>query len=298
MLTAPLRRPWLVPVVAYGSYYAGASWKELTQLEILVSAPIYFCLWAGYRRDERSWVAWCSGVAVGVVAAFKLVLTPLPILLLLAGYRQFRQWRAIAGGVLTVLAPMTAWLLWSGGFEQYVWTTFIFPPQGIKANGPLDGGVLLGSLGWFATHFAPWLLLGALAMPLLVRLRDRFLVLAAAWIAIGFALIGVQVLSGWPYHFELLMLPVALLAVAWLDRLPDRWAVAAVVVGLLSYAPIAIKKIRPLTAAAVLGDAEGGRQYRRAISPEYRQAWNETRFLAEPNTSSGPIYVLGNPLYI
>lgn len=289
--TAPLRRPWLVPLAAYGTYYCASGWAELTQVEILVSLPVYFCLWVGTRRDERAWVLGLAGVCIGAVACFKLVLAPLPALLVLAGVRRMRSWFVVAAASVATVAPVLLWLAWRGALDDLLWTTFVFPRESVGKRGIKDLPMLLNSARWFFVHFAPWVIGAAAAIPWLLRARNRFFVLAAAWAGIGLALITAQVLSWWPYHFELIMLPVALLAVAAIEQLPGRWPVAAVAAGLLLYSPQMVRKLGPLRWQA-------GDEYRQTISPVYADAWRETRFLFEADATPGPVYVLGNPVYL
>lgn len=234
---------------------------------------------------------------MGIVAVFKLVLTPLPVLLLAAGIRRAGSSLRIVGGLILVVLPLVIWMTWRGALDELLWTTFVFPRESVQSIGMRDPKQILTSGWWFFVHFAPWVVGAIFILPRVVRARDRFLALALAWIAIALVLIAVQVLSWWAYHFELLMLPVALLAVAAVERIPDRQAIAVVATGLFLYTPQMLRKLQPLTWQALIGNAEASRLYQRTLSPVYSQAWDETRFLFEPGVAAGPIYVLGNPVY-
>ncbi len=297
--TAPFRRPWLLPLCLYGTYYASAAWQELTQVEILVSPLIYFCFWAAWRKDERPWVMWCAGLAVGFVALLKLALAPIPAAVLLVGTRSAAAWLRVALGAAAVWIPVAAWLARHDALGWMLWTTLSYPGESIRFRGMNSPVQLLQSLRWFAVHFLPWVIAAAFAAPLVWKDRRSPMIRAlVVWIAMAAASITAQVISWWPYHFLLLMPPVAVLAMMAMDRLPGRWPVAAALAGLLIFTPQMLRKVRPLTWGALTGNPTASVRYQNAVSPTYAEVWKNTGFLRASDARPGPMFVFGTPLYL
>jgi uncharacterized MnhB-related membrane protein len=121
----------------------------------------------------------------------------------------------------------------------------------------------------------------------------------------------VQKFSWWEYHFVLFMVPVGLLAVRGADGLiaavrPSARGLVSVVLVLVLFAtPVAVTVARvwragfePVGILGSLGDEATVREYQRRRSPTYESIWQSTAFLRGSDALPGPIYVVGDPLYL
>jgi hypothetical protein len=251
---------WLalaVPVATVGTYYAIAGTWHLTQLEILVGFPLFLTLWWSTRlsgsRQARRRALFASGLAAGVVACFKLVLSPLPALFwVLAAARVWApNRRAVPGsrrmvlaeivrdtflpallGTAVVLAGVALWFWWRGALHELLWTWFVYPILASREVPAAPATRVVSSLTWSATRFGVWLPLALIPSaslafgrrhrddrPAQELLRDRLVVGLYVWLLGDVAVILAQKFSLWAYHFLLLLPPITLLAVRGIDIL-------------------------------------------------------------------------------
>lgn len=337
LLRRYFERHWLsslVPLTTIGVYYCHTGVWHLTQLEILVGLPLFLVVWFSTTidsaRPRRPLHYALAGICAAVVLVFKLILAPLVAAFWLLGAAV--EWRAgrvgvtqaIFGRVLPAVIGLAATLAvilgvcaLAGliGLRELVWTSLVYPLEtlhGVAGAGP---GRLAGALLWFGHAFLPWLPLVVLAVlvaePAAGRrhLTWQFM----AWVVVGLAVIVIQRLSWWEYHFLLLFVPVGVLAVRGVDLALSRFAPlvtarrrSTALLCLLLVAPAVAYELVPwganLRRAATVMIAGGsfGEPYQRSEPgyPDYDQLWQETRFLFEPDARPGPIYVFGNPLAV
>ncbi|MCB9525329.1 MAG: hypothetical protein H6702_18415 [Myxococcales bacterium] len=296
-LTQPAARAvGLVAAVGLPVAVAGP-WGQ-TQVELLAQPPLFAALWLGLRGGRRGRLL--AGLAGGVAVAFKTPFLGLVGLFWLWAawhrpHRGLRFWAPLLVGFAAPLLALAAWA-WAHGFlGALAWTLFVFPAEAALAW-PGDPEQLVAGALWAATRLVGLALL-AVAGLWLAR-RDPMARGLGLWAWGAGALIGLQTLSWWPYHYLLLVGPLALLAAAAVDRL------AAVRPG---WAPLAAAALIALPAARELAPA--GRAW--LAHPPWRdltahQAARydglstipaELRVGLPDGCPPGGLYVLGNPLY-
>ncbi len=230
----------LGPILALASFYAVAEPWMLSQVEWLVGAPLAILMWcvsdaaSGQTRVARYAL---GGMMLAGVLLLKLILIPvagLMLLLALAQERWMQQqpWGSIIKrhiipavvGFVVVLVPVLLYMQIVGTLGTAIWTTFVDPGQVLREYAHHTLHMLLSSLHWFLRtvwYLIPWALWGAYSG---LRQASRLVWMLAIWIAVGFAAVAIQVLSYWPYHFDLFYIPVGMLAAIGFG---DAWARAA-----------------------------------------------------------------------
>ncbi len=328
-LGAYLQRPWLaalVPLASVGLFYGMSDKWHLTQVEALVSLPLFGCLVlstdleATGDRQFRRW--FLSGLCAGGLVTFKQALAPLAMVIwtvaivVRLGCDRGAAWRPIATGVAgaslggaVLLGIVAAGFALHGSLREMMWTTFVFPMEALAKAAATPYSRLTGSIAWFAANTLPVLLLSLLALVAWRGVRREVLTLAIlACVLVSGCVILIQRLSWWPYHFCLLLVPLGILGVRGIDALlPDepwqgrRWksALAGVALALLVLGPVLRSlgiKARAF-AQEVVRDTSWQGEYQRAIDADEKRIWEATQFLRDEPTPK-PIYVFGNPLYL
>jgi hypothetical protein len=141
------------------------------------------------------------------------------------------------------------------------------------------------------------------------------------WLVGAVVVILLQRFSWWTYHFNLLFVPTAALAVRGIDlalayvddALAERRRAVAVAVLLLVGLPLAAavapaaREARELVKSYKWATPQAGGEegfyaggwialYQQRESPDYRRNMPMAQFLRDPSSLPGPIYVIGNPL--
>jgi hypothetical protein len=219
----------LGPCLAFLSFYARTTQGHLSQVEWLVAGPIAVLLWCvGSESEAERRVAWryaVAGAMVAVVALFKSMAALLPAAMLAvamahARWKDGASWRALLTeralpallGCAVVLLPVAAWMQLNGTLAEALWTAFVYPPQAVREYAHSPAIQLFYSLRWFlvgAGVLLPW---AFWAVYNGLRRGLRLELLCTAWAACAAVIIALQVLSFWEYHFDLLFVPVGLLA--------------------------------------------------------------------------------------
>jgi hypothetical protein len=311
-----------LPMATVGAYYAVSSDWHLTQVEWLVGVPLFLSVWlTSESRRPAAWFA--AGLLGGVVLLFKLMFLPMLGLVWVTALLHAVRARGepvrsvaaravlpLAAGVLIPLGAVTAWFAHQGTLGLVYDTFFVLPPRLMKIGGN-HSMRLLGAMVWFGGLFAPLVVIGLWRASRLLRTRplakaDSPLELnLVLWCLSGTVVILLQRHSWWQYHFLLLVVPLAVLMLLELDERWGRWKasgkvpIAAIAVLVLLVAPMTLKlgkKTLPLVRHRGAVGAESRLAYRQAVSPAYRTAVEETRFLTGPDSRPGAIYVAGNPL--
>jgi hypothetical protein len=296
---------------------------HFTKTEGLVAFPmamaLLLSLLASQKESNRSIAVWAmlAGLAGGLVLLFKLLFSvclavvwgwAIIVSLRRNGLKKTLGFVAFLFlGVSTVLAVAVVSFVLAGTWPIVWRTLFELPPQFLAEGHRGDGERLTNSVRWLISAYG-----GLMAIALVAGYARYRECRDPVVIAIGFSLIAativilIQRTSWWSYHFQLLGLPIGMLAsYGWptVDRLirqttltrGDRSAVF-LVVAMLLIQPIgsALVSIRQL-ASHRFGMSEADREsLRHELSRDYRDIENDVVWLktCEP----GPILVCGNPL--
>lgn len=323
------QRPWLaafVPLASVGLFYGMCDKWHLTQVEALVSLPLFGCLIlstdleAAGGRHFRRWIL--SGLCAGVLVTFKLALAPLAVtiwtvaILVRLWSEKGRAWRpiftglagAFSGGVVMLGIVAAAFAL-HGSLRELVWTTFVYPMEALVKSEAAPYSRLLGSIAWFMANTLPVLLLSLLALAAWRGARREVLTLAIlACVVVSGGVIWIQRWSWWQYHFCLLLAPLGILGVRGIDALLPgelwhgrRWksGLAGAALALLLLGPVlpglGIKALA--FAQEMQRHTSWQHEYQRAIDADEKRIWEATQFLRD-EPAPKPIYVFGNPLYL
>lgn len=320
-LRARLEHQWLAgaaPIATVGMYYALAGNWELTQIEFIVSVPLFLCMVALSGKSPSRYAWFASGIMAGVAAVFKLVLAPIPMAIWALAVaidrreneglpsRLGRTWGPAIAGVAMVLALSLAWFIDRGAMRELLWTWFVYPASVVGEGG--NFGRLFSSARWFAAFFVgPLIFMLMMGLSWRGVIKERWVMLTGAWLISALAVILIQTLSWWPYHFLLLIVPVGLLAVRGADgvvtattRSDDSVPAAAVVATVFALSLLPgiraakskwvewrnwqISELRTTPVA-----------FRQQISPSFERIWNDTAFLRRTDALPGPIYCFGDP---
>ncbi len=324
-------QPWaasLAPLLVVGLYYAVSGDWHLTQAEGLAGFPMFFALTLAARagEDGRSPVRALalSGLCGGLVLFLKLLFLPiLAVFWLLALARAWPRHGAaatlagagaIAAGAALPFAIAAAYFAAHGTLGLAWWTNIVYPLQLSPPHPRFRSGMLMEGLGWFGTNWAVPLGLAAFGVvATLGRARDRLMPSLLGWFGVGFAVILVQRLSWWEYHYLLLMVPVGVLAARGLgllsqrltdpaDRTGRRTALALGVALTLAFAPaLGTAGLKAVYFAhdgfARNAAAQRYHGIRMSRGSAYAKILADIGLLSAPGARPGPIYVAGNPLY-
>lgn len=221
----------LAACLSFGAFYAKAGYFELSQVEWLIGGPLAVALWSlGSERPANdthgtSWRYALVGVMVTVIGVFKVMeaLLPLSMAAVAMAHSRWRQgygWRVLAleqavplflGIVLSAL-PIALWMLLDGTLSGALWTAFVYPPEALREYQRHPLIHLVWGLSWYSKGnlwLAPWAIWAAYQG---VRRGSRLELLCLAWGLSAALIISMQLLSYWQYHFDLLFIPLGVLA--------------------------------------------------------------------------------------
>jgi hypothetical protein len=315
----------IFPLFPLGAYYSVAKPWHLTQVEILVSFPLFlslFCAVRSIREDEvRLPSLFISGLAGGIVLFFKLAFLPIICIFWVMVCCAALLWRIerplallIKMGVMIpvglcipVFIVLGYFLYWGLGDILYK-TSFIYPFQ-IKEMKRLSITKLKVFIEFFLGTFTSMMAIGVFGINLSKRKSDTLLTIGfVMWFVIGLAVVFAQ--GYWPYHAYLVMVPLGILCAKgleflWLSRnqfgYGQKPGKVAVIVSLaILFSPILAPLIYKSIVLAKYDFALDGRKrflYQCAINRDYEKIAKNVAFLSESTSLKGPIYVLGDPLY-
>jgi hypothetical protein len=296
---------------------------------------VWFSLRPVKTKREAASFAFVSGLFAGIVVTLKLVLAPMFIgFWALSSWKRLsegdqltglvtRLWFPAGVGVATILSLIAIGFWMNGALGELLWASFVYPFGALEERQWANLGRLIGGSRWLLAAYAGWAVCVGLAMLRAHSGRWSWLIRAClVWLLLGFGVILIQKFSWWTWHFALLIAPVAILAVIGLDILLDlvtrrapslRRAEFAILVAALIFAPMGslaapvMRKLDLIKTAYFDEGADGdfaaifsdhSSQHQDASPyPDFIAIREETAFLQEPGALSGPIYVLGNPLY-
>ena len=245
--------PWLssfVPITTIGSYYGITDSWHLTQLEILVSLPLFLCAWFCWRewrgniRRAGGW--FISGACAAVATIFKLVLAPIPIgiwlVVCLARIRK-EEGRARHELLLDLAAAFLGCLITLGlvavlfasneALSDLWYTTFVYPLQALVDAPGAGLKRLIGSSLWFGGRIVFIFCLTAVVVFNWRTTRNKTMTMQMlSWLILGFGVILIQRFSYWQYHFMLLIFPLGILSVKGIDIILSNYTITNNATGL------------------------------------------------------------------
>jgi hypothetical protein len=324
----------LLPLLSVGIYYAACRSWHLTQVEALVSFPLFLCLWfadCAVERGRSPYFFFLSGVMGGVVLLFKFVLFPILLVIWLTQIN-FKTERIqtillkivppILLGLLVCLLPVILYFQHFGGLELLYRTSFKYPQQILTQIPTAVISQEIGSswrrlsngLAWFIPWVSPLVVLSSLGLYFSPQsYRNRLTLSFLLWIVMGLVMIWLQRTSLWAYHYSLVFAPCAILAAKGLD-ICWEWqknggspnfqqaAVRQIILG-LTLAFLLLPTFIPTVEHALLlamghlgSTQDSSLEYQSVINPEYKTLTEETAFLSQPGNRPGKIYVFGNPI--
>jgi hypothetical protein len=304
----------MIPLVLGGWYYttASADPSNLTKAEGLVAFPLVMAIVGaciGLKSQQTRWF-FAAGIAGGIAVCFKLAfglclvagLLPAVIISLRA-----RRMNAIIMMMIGLLIPILTVMIYFDYHQisQLLYDTLFIIPRDIVAHAePGDTTRLMMSVRWFvetSSSLAVLAVLGLIFTP--DWKRDPFLAGLVLMLPAAVVVILIQTWSWWTYHFELVAVPVAVLAVAtWphvvarVGPLLHRKATAGLLVvlfmspllhGASAWLRLANHKLGLRAADRDAARTDAGAAYHVADS---ETAWLETM-------PPEPIFVAGDPLF-
>ena len=319
-----------VPLFTIAFYYGSVSEWHRVQVESVVGFPLFLALWFALRAEESalsspSYLFW-SGFFGGLVLLLKLFLLPILLAIwlptIVAGNKRsstpglLLMSRSVVPVLVGTALPIliaVGYLAFRGTFELFMWTTFVWPGEHVAEAGHAPFWRLVDGGRWFFRTYAPSLALAVVALsPVASRRLDPLNRNLLLWFICGLVVILLQVRSWFQYHYVLLLIPAGILASRGVDGL---WSHAVIQWGhmgrarlrllltlglmFLYFGPISkisldsIELLRdgiPVTSATL-------RKIQGRFSSESREVIQEARFLSEPGSVPGPIYVCGHPFY-
>jgi hypothetical protein len=322
---------WMGSVAAIGaiaSYYTFAGSEELTQVEMLVSLPMFLSVWLtarDYTSPYRRYLGWIlAGALAAVCVVFKLPYAPIFVFCVALAVVDTASDRRVgsilrhgvvmigcyAAGVALILGATCVALYAQGALEEMLWASFVLPFESLE-YAPMEApvGRLIRSMKWYAVCLWPWLIFAV--VPLLRAFRRDEPALTRqllAWMLFAILLIFVQFNAFWRYHFFLLFVPGAILGARGIDLLVRRLtgpgtmrplAPAALCLFFVlpaagNLVPTFDRQAQAFYQAMFSAQRVGLEAYRRSIGKDY--GWVEQWFTPLRAPDGEPIYVAGNPL--
>ena len=249
----------LTPLFTVGIYYSVSGSLHLTQAEALVCFPMFLCLWFCQKfleNPDKKSLLFLSGLFGGIVLTFKLMF----LLMLVAFWfwmfvfciylfgKNAKRFLVSAGlifsGLIIPVALIIFYFVLNGALGDLYYTTFVYPLDAARTITKMEdrSGVLIDGLVWFFKSYFPvivlTLLFPVINLKVLIKYRkdknsffarrENFLFSGLfIWILAGFAVILIQRLSWWEYHYSLLMIPTGILAVKCLERFVEEISASA-----------------------------------------------------------------------
>jgi hypothetical protein len=283
-----------------GVYFLVAGPNELTQIEALLSIPVAACaILLDPNRRDRSWKSpLVAGLLAGLIGAFKLIALVIPaaifIVALVVGRKRQSEdllTRVVAPfllGAIVVAGLLFAWV-WANDLWETVWYTWIEVPPRWLAVDPRPLSRLFDSLFTFGASFA------VLLVPAALRVFNRRPAgRSLTWLLLAAVVSGVAVMLlqfWWSYLLFVTVMPLAVLAVQWVDDVVDtgRTRVAIVTLALL-LVPALYQGVSKADRMVALVAGETIDEYREFAYGDSRAALGEVEIVAGED-----IYVIGDP---
>lgn len=334
----------LTPLFTIGIYYSVSGSLHFTQAEGLVCFPLFMSLWFCQKfleTPDKKWFLFLSGLFGGIVLTFKLmfiaILLAFWIFLLVYCYFLFSERNKkhiivsiglICVGLLIPISLVIFYFAWNAALVDLWYTTFTYPLNAVVTITKMKNRaeVLKNGLVWFFKSYFPVIALTLIFLLLSAKSffngwrhkekfglrRENFLVTGLCiWIFSGFAVILIQRLSWWEYHYSLLMIPLGIIAVICIEKLVEgidifikrRWKIPAyvsmLVILTLLFIPTGRRLIQKNQRSNQIdmikvGDRDFG--VTGDAAADYKSISADTTFLAAENPKA-TMFVISNPLY-
>jgi len=313
---------YLAPLMIVGTYYSNSSVQSLTQVEALVSFPILLVLIFNklYIESNKRKMLWLflSGVAGGLVVFFKFIFAPILIAfwigILISNIRNHVSYTKIAVNILIISAGViTFWIpfglyCYHHNIVQLCYYTFIKLPPLVLEYGKIKSfHHLFNSIYYFFSKISFLLILSFISI---IYIRKKpILINLWLWLVLGIIVILLQKNSWYTYHFQLLYLPVVLLALYTSDRIIEKLQLFKFLIKLKLNFIIAffLLLINGFTFFILSGKINKLHQYNYAISAGNRIAyWNSnidnerayrvSQYLNSLDQKRCSIFVVNDPL--
>ena len=334
----------LTPFFTIGVYYSVSGSLHLTQAEGLVCFPLFMSLWLCQKfletPDKKS-LLFLSGLFGGIVLTFKLmfiaILSAFWVCLFVYCYflffeRNTKQILVSVGliflGLLIPISLVIFYFAQNDALGDLWYSTFVYPYDAVITITRMENRnqVLKDGLVWFFKSYFPVISLTLIFLLLNIKSffngwrhkekfalrRENFLFTNLfIWFFSGFAVILIQRLSWWEYHYSLFMVPLGILAVKCVEKLFEKIKTGAklrrktpayiftAVIIMLLFVPTArrlVNKIRQSSQIELI--KIGNRQFGMTgdATADYKSISADTAFLTMENPKAA-IFVVSNPLY-
>lgn len=334
----------LTPLFTIGIYYSVSGSLHFTQAESLVCFPLFMSLWFCQKflesPDKKS-LLFLSGLFGGIVVTFKLMFIAVifAFWFCLFVYCRFLFSKTdakripvsiglIFPGLLIPIAAVIFYFAQNDALGDLWYTTFVYPYNAALTITKMDNRnqVLKDGLVWFFKSYFPVISLALIFLLLniksffngwrykkkLLLRRENFLFSGLLmWVFSGFAVILIQRLSWWEYHYSLLMIPLGILAVKGVEKLFEEIKAGAklrrktpayifltAMIALL-FVPTARRLVRKIRQSSQIEMIKiGNRQFAVTgdASEDYKSISADAAFLTKENPKAA-IFVVSNPLY-
>lgn len=334
----------LIPLFTIGIYYSVSGSIHLTQVEGLVCFPMFLCLWFCQKfleNPDKKSLLFLSGFCGGVVLTFKLmfvfILFAFWFCLVVFCYflfykRNLKQITFLSGmifvGLLIPIALVILYFAQNDALGDLYYTTFVYPYDAVSTITKMENRnqVLRNGLEWFLKSYFPVITLTLIFLLLNIKSlfdgwrykekfvlrRENFLFTGLfIWTLAGFVVILIQRLSWWEYHYSLLMLPLGILAVKYIEilsekinagvtlRLKNPAYIFLTIIIMMLFIPTARRLAHKIGQSRQIETIRiGNRQFGVTgdAAPDYKSISADTEFLRAENPKAA-IFVLANPLY-
>ncbi len=313
------------PLLIVGMYYALSPSSTRTQIEALVGFPLFLALWFAWEfqnTPRRLAMLFLSGLMGGVVLLFKFMFLPILAAFWITTLARVARDQPSIGGFMRIgaalslgmaipLMAVAAYFASHHAFALLWWTSFVLPPRIFASVRGQPTSHLVDAIQQFVKNYSSLLLLGVIAAFDSLGAKDSFKFNLILWCVIGIGIIFAARQFWWLYYFQLLSVPIGILAAFGMDRAwevikrahwpaaPWRYGFAAAMV-LLLFAPALRSLYWETLILARHGFAlrsEERLHYQESINPFYTVIERNIGFLSTPDSRAGNIYVLGSPLY-
>lgn len=136
-------------------------------------------------------------------------------------------------GLIIPVASVIFYFAYHNALGELWYTTFVYPADAVIEITGMEnrGGVLINGLVWFFKSYFPVILLTLIFLSLNLKsfsesfrrpqnlnLHNLLFVNLVLWFFLSFAVIMIQRLSWWEYHYSLLMIPLGILSAKCLEE--------------------------------------------------------------------------------
>lgn len=334
----------LIPLFTTGIYYSVSGSVQLTQVEGLVGIPLFLSLWCCQKfleRPDKKSLLLLSGFCGGIVLTLKLLFITIlfAFWFCLFAYCCFLFFKKdakrilissglIVFGLLIPIAPVVFYFAENDALGDLWYTTFVYPYNAAITINKMENrtGVLINGLEWFFKSYFPAISLALIFLlfnlKFLLRARrqkekfvprrENFLFTGLfVWAFAGFAVILIQKLSWWDYHYSLLIIPLGILAVKCIEKIFEEINTGVInrsktpaylllmLMIVLLFVPTWRRLVHKLVQASRVETMKiGSREFGVTgdSAEDYKSISADTEFLLKENPPPA-IFVVSNPLY-